>query len=281
MLNSNRNLGVLLSSLQLCRALLDKLPQLYIPLFEAEGVFHEATRLTTPIESPTIDKKPQHPRAAMAEQLLEGLVNSTHATSGSGVRVIIPSILLGHDNSNNSSAQQSHQQNVQQQQELVCKEAKQIVEEYTGERAKRFHVKEPQRAKKLFEKLNNLASKLRSVKDFGNELLPELKKLLMEQEITSFQFNQSGIPAALFTYLTTDPTHAHSQRGSLIKIKFINFSGKNRLMHFANVFMGLDERDIIVDSVVAKDRHLPFEMLISKLLQTIGTVEQFQGKKIG
>jgi len=37
MLSSNRNLGTLLSSLQLSRVLLDKLPQLYIPLFEAEG----------------------------------------------------------------------------------------------------------------------------------------------------------------------------------------------------------------------------------------------------
>ena len=217
MLSSNRNLGVLLSTLQLSRALLDKLPQLYIPLFEAEGVFHEAARLTTPIESPTIDKKPpQHPtRAAMAEQLLEGLVNSTHGGS-SAVRVIIPSILLGHDNGNNGNGQQAHQQNVQIQQDLVCKEAKEIADNYTGERAyKRHKVKEPHRAKKLFDQLTDMASMLRSEKDHrGGFLMKKLKELLMdpEQEITSFQINQSDIPTALIAYLTADSEHATSTR---------------------------------------------------------------------
>jgi len=136
MLSSNRNLGILLSSLQLSRALLDKLPRLYIPLFEAEGlhsfshiptlinichaiirnlfllgVFHETARLTSPIESPVIDRKPQHPRQAIAEHLLKGLMNSTGA-DGAGVRVIIPPILLGQD-----SNSPSYQQNLQQ---LVC-----------------------------------------------------------------------------------------------------------------------------------------------------------------
>lgn len=48
----------------------------------------------------------------MAEHILEGLVNS-QGGSGSGVRVIIPPILFGHE----SNGGQSHQQNLQQQ---VC-----------------------------------------------------------------------------------------------------------------------------------------------------------------
>jgi len=46
-----------------------------------------------------------------------------------------------------------------------------------------------------------LANKLRSNKDYGAEPLMDLKNLLLEQEITSFQFNQSGIPDALISYL--------------------------------------------------------------------------------
>ena len=125
MLSSNRNLGTLLSSLQLSRALLDKLPQLYIPLFESEGlivklyigymivlgVFHETRRLMLPIESPTIDRKPNYSRSSMAEHLLEGLVNSSQSGAGTGVRVIIPPISMNPDRDTN----QGHQQNLQQQ----------------------------------------------------------------------------------------------------------------------------------------------------------------------
>lgn len=258
MLSSNRNLGILLSSLQLSRALLDKLPRLYIPLFEAEGVFHEAARLTSPIESPVIDRKPQHPRQAIAEHLLKGLMNSTGA-DGAGVRVIIPPILLGQD-----SNSPSYQQNLQQLQDQVCKEAKNIIDKYAGENAtKKFHIKEPHRAKRVYEKLSLLANKIRSEKDFGEEPLIELKNLLLEQEITSFQFNQSGIPSALVTYLTASSAHVHPQR-------------KHRLKRFATVFMGLNADHLTVDSVGASERHLPFEKLVSKLLQTVGTVEQFQ-----
>ncbi|KAL3108718.1 hypothetical protein niasHT_018984 [Heterodera trifolii] len=41
MLSSNRNLGVLLSALQLAKVLLEKLPMLYIPLFETEVTRHQ------------------------------------------------------------------------------------------------------------------------------------------------------------------------------------------------------------------------------------------------
>lgn len=53
----------------------------------------------------------------------------------------------------------------------------------------------------MFDKLTALADKLRSNKDYGDEPMKDLRNLLLEQEITSFQFNQSGIPDALVTYL--------------------------------------------------------------------------------
>ncbi|CAK5082786.1 unnamed protein product [Meloidogyne enterolobii] len=234
MLSSNRNLGTLLSSLQLSRVLLDKLPQLYIPLFEAEGVFHETRRLMLPIEAPTIDRKPNYSRSSMAEHLLEGLVNS-HSGGDTGVR-----------------------------QDLVCKEAKQIADKFaTDYAARKFSIKEPHRARKLFDKLNALANKLRSNKDYGAEPLMDLKNLLLEQDITSFQFNQSGIPDALISYLC-------------------NVSGTSqlrgiRLKHFASVFMGLNEDSLHADSIGADNkRRYPFELLVTKLTNTIGTMEQFQ-----
>lgn len=258
MLSSNRNLGTLLSSLQLSRALLDKLPQLYIPLFESEGVFHETRRLMLPIESPTIDRKPNYSRSSMAEHLLEGLVNSSQSGGGTGVRVIIPPISMHQDRDN-----QGHQQNLQQQQDLVCKEAKQIADKFaTDYAARKFSIKEPHRARKLFDKLTALANKLRSNKDYGAEPIMDLRNLLLEQEITSFQFNQSGIPDALVTYLC-NVSGAHHQRSV-------------RLKYFASVFMGLKEDSLHADSVGADKRHYPFESLVTKLTQTIGTVEQFQ-----
>jgi hypothetical protein len=45
----------------------------------------------------------------MAEQILEGLVNSSQT---SGVRVIIPPLMISQDGNGNG---QSHQQNIQQQ----------------------------------------------------------------------------------------------------------------------------------------------------------------------
>lgn len=51
----SKHLGVLVNALRLVHALLDKLPQLYIPLFENEGVFYELTKVTKlpPIISPS------------------------------------------------------------------------------------------------------------------------------------------------------------------------------------------------------------------------------------
>uniref|UniRef100_A0A914M452 E3 ubiquitin-protein ligase n=1 Tax=Meloidogyne incognita TaxID=6306 RepID=A0A914M452_MELIC len=258
MLSSNRNLGTLLSSLQLSRVLLDKLPQLYIPLFEAEGVFHETRRLMLPIEAPTIDRKPNYSRSSMAEHLLEGLVNS-QSGGDTGVRVIIPPISMHQDRDNNHS----HQQSLQQQQDLVCKEAKQIADKFaTDYAARKFSIKEPHRARKLFDKLNALANKLRSNKDYGAEPLMDLKNLLLEQDITSFQFNQSGIPDALISYLC-NISGASQLRGV-------------RLKHFASVFMGLNEDSLHADSIGADKRRYPFELLVTKLTNTIGTMEQFQ-----
>uniref|UniRef100_A0A915N5H9 E3 ubiquitin-protein ligase n=3 Tax=Meloidogyne TaxID=189290 RepID=A0A915N5H9_MELJA len=258
MLSSNRNLGTLLSSLQLSRVLLDKLPQLYIPLFEAEGVFHETRRLMLPIEAPTIDRKPNYSCSSMAEHLLEGLVNS-QSGGDTGVRVIIPPISMHQDRDNNHS----HQQSLQQQQDLVCKEAKQIADKFaTDYAARKFSIKEPHRARKLFDKLNALANKLRSNKDYGAEPLMDLKNLLLEQDITSFQFNQSGIPDALISYLC-NISGASQLRGV-------------RLKHFASVFMGLNEDSLHADSIGADKRRYPFELLVTKLTNTIGTMEQFQ-----
>jgi arsenate reductase-like glutaredoxin family protein len=96
---------------------------------------------------------------------------------------------------------------------MVCKEAKQIIDKFTGEHAiRKYHVKEPHRAKKIFDKLDAMAHKILSGKDYGNDVLNELKDVLLEQEITAFQFNQSGIPRALFTYLTEASTYSHLQR---------------------------------------------------------------------
>lgn len=95
----------------------------------------------------------------------------------------------------------------------MCKEAKQIIEKFTGEQAARkFNIKEPQRAKKIYEKLELLAAKIRNGREASNEALQELKHLMMDQEITSFQFNQSGIAEALITYLTDASTLIHPQR---------------------------------------------------------------------
>ena len=44
--------------------------------------------------------------------------------------------------------------------------------------------------------------------------------------------------------------------------------------------MGLDGNDLNVDSIGALERHQPFEKLIKKILQTIDTVEQFQGENL-
>ncbi|CAK5081481.1 unnamed protein product [Meloidogyne enterolobii] len=212
-----------------------------------------------PIEAPTIDRKPNYSRSSMAEHLLEGLVNS-HSGGDTGVRVIIPPISMHQDRDNNHS----HQQSLQQQQDLVCKEAKQIADKFaTDYAARKFSIKEPHRARKLFDKLNALANKLRSNKDYGAEPLMDLKNLLLEQDITSFQFNQSGIPDALISYLC-------------------NVSGTSqlrgiRLKHFASVFMGLNEDSLHADSIGADNkRRYPFELLVTKLTNTIGTMEQFQ-----
>lgn len=55
-LSSNKSPGVIISSLQLIHNVLTKLPQLYVPLFEQEGVFFEVKKLFNskelPIESP-------------------------------------------------------------------------------------------------------------------------------------------------------------------------------------------------------------------------------------
>ena len=106
---------------------------------------------------------------------------------------------------------------------MVCKEAQQIIDKFTGEHAARkFNIKEPQRAKKIYEKLEVLATKIRIGREPSNEALQELKHLILEQEITSFQFNQSGIAGALITYLTDSSTHFHPQRKLKNEINFNN-----------------------------------------------------------
>uniref|UniRef100_A0A915ES34 E3 ubiquitin-protein ligase n=1 Tax=Ditylenchus dipsaci TaxID=166011 RepID=A0A915ES34_9BILA len=50
-LSSNKSLGVLVSALQLVHILLEKIPHLYVPLLEAEGVFHEIRKLMKPVVS--------------------------------------------------------------------------------------------------------------------------------------------------------------------------------------------------------------------------------------
>uniref|UniRef100_A0A183BSI5 E3 ubiquitin-protein ligase n=1 Tax=Globodera pallida TaxID=36090 RepID=A0A183BSI5_GLOPA len=283
MLSSNRNLGVLSSALQLTKVLLEKLPKLYIPLFETEGVFHEIQRLTTPIQSPTIDRKSESRSVAMAEQLLEGLVaggggvGAHQATSSSNMRMLIPQMLFntggqgtsGASSSSASSNSQSYQEALQQQQALVCNEAKQIVDNFSGEEAiRKYEITELIKYQKGYDKLCMLSTKFEQTgTDAGLEPLKMLKTFLLDSNgigvPTSFQFNQSGIVPALVKYLTDSTDQLKPTRNI-------------RLQRFSAVFFDIKDTQTNVDSVEADDRSLPFHLLVAKVLSTIATIEQFQ-----
>ncbi|KAL3109775.1 hypothetical protein niasHT_012992 [Heterodera trifolii] len=279
MLSSNRNLGVLLSALQLAKVLLEKLPMLYIPLFETEGVFHEIQRLTAPLQSPTIDRKSETRTAAMAaEQILEGLVGGSGATlqsPGTSMRMLIPQMLFntggqGTSGSSSSNQQNSYQELLQQQQNLVCTEAKQIVDNFVGEEAIQKHgITELQKFQETYDKLCALSTKFEQCgSDAGLEPLRMLKTFLLDSNgigvPTSFQFNQSGIVPALIKYLTDSTEQLKPSRDV-------------RLRRFAAVFFDItDTQTDIFNSVDAADRSLAFHLLVSKVLSTIATIEQFQ-----
>lgn len=81
-LSNNKNLGVLVSSVQLVHILLDKIPHLYVPLLESEGVFHEIEKIA---KSKTIDESSKSTLNSSPSSLTLSLLRQS-ALSASGGR---------------------------------------------------------------------------------------------------------------------------------------------------------------------------------------------------
>ncbi|KAI1712208.1 HECT-domain (ubiquitin-transferase) domain-containing protein [Ditylenchus destructor] len=70
-LSSNKNLGVLVSALQLVHTILEKIPHLYVPLLESEGAFHEIRKLM----------KPGTPATTSSKSVAPTLISSSRSSS--------------------------------------------------------------------------------------------------------------------------------------------------------------------------------------------------------
>lgn len=116
------------------------------------------------------------------------------------------------------------------QQDVVCDEAKKIIDKFTGEEAtKKYAIKDPQRLQKCYDKLCVLAAKFRQTgKDAGDEPLNMLKAFLLDNTTgspTSFQFNQSGIVPAIVNYLTDQSDQIHPSRNLLFFFAYVSCTG--------------------------------------------------------
>ncbi|VDN51984.1 unnamed protein product [Dracunculus medinensis] len=99
--------------------------------------------------------------------------------------------------------------------------------------------------------------------DVGSSPLVELKEIILENDVSPFELNHSGVLSALSKYLISATTDLQPPR-------------KLRLKRFAAVFMSLDPDNL--RPAGGSVCWLAFETLLLKLLASIAQLEQFQVK---
>ncbi|VDK88232.1 unnamed protein product [Litomosoides sigmodontis] len=118
-------------------------------------------------------------------------------------------------------------------------------------------------APSLLSRLTSIATSLASEKDVGSAALTGFKTILLENDVSAFELNHSGVLTALCKYITnSSPAHQPPR--------------KLRLKRFVAVFMSLTP-----DNLRPADESecwIAFETLVTKLLASVAQHEQFQVK---
>ncbi|VDN27179.1 unnamed protein product [Gongylonema pulchrum] len=115
----------------------------------------------------------------------------------------------------------------------------------------------------LLARMTTIAAALVSDKDVGSAPLTEFKTILLENDVSAFEMNHSGVLTSLCTYLTSTSSLHQPPR-------------KLRLKRFAAVFMSLHP-----DNLRPADESecwAAFETLVTKLLASVAQHEHFQVK---
>ncbi|KHN84712.1 E3 ubiquitin-protein ligase TRIP12 [Toxocara canis] len=112
-------------------------------------------------------------------------------------------------------------------------------------------------------RMSAVASALIAEKDVGSAPLSELKTIMLENDVSAFELNYSGVLSALISYLTSTSSSLQPPR-------------KLRLKRFAAVFMSLNPDNL--RPVDESGSWAAFEALVTKLLASVAQLEQFQVK---
>ncbi|VDN06437.1 unnamed protein product [Thelazia callipaeda] len=118
-------------------------------------------------------------------------------------------------------------------------------------------------APSLLSRLIVVSTSLASNQDVGSSALTEFKTILLENDVSAFELNHSGVLTSLCTYLTSTSSGRHPPR-------------KLRLKRFVAVFMSLTPDNL--RPVDDPDSWSSFEILVAKLLASVAQQEQFQVK---
>uniref|UniRef100_A0A7E4VH56 E3 ubiquitin-protein ligase n=1 Tax=Panagrellus redivivus TaxID=6233 RepID=A0A7E4VH56_PANRE len=140
----------------------------------------------------------------------------------------------------------------------VSKEAQHIIATYHG----KSNVYDLDRG--TITELKRIARNLASDKDMGAEPLEALKTLLLTKDVSSFQLNHSFLTSNLINYLTDDSCDRKPHRIP-------------RLRLFCKVFMGIDEDNVRPEDP-SGEVFAPFDLLVHKVANAVGQLEQFQVK---
>ena len=162
----------------------------------------------------------------------------------------------------NSATSSSNVRNLimERLQEFVSTEAQRIVSKFPNEK------NSPKTSVNVMSKMKKLTKQFSTKnKDFGVEPLKDLKKLLIEHEISVFHFTHSGIDTALTTYLT-DLSNEFLPTRTL------------RLQRFADVFMSINSKNLQPPINEQRKELSALERLITKVIHSIGQLEQFTVK---
>ncbi|KAM3728915.1 E3 ubiquitin-protein ligase [Dirofilaria immitis] len=115
----------------------------------------------------------------------------------------------------------------------------------------------------LLSRLTSIAASLASDKDVGSAALIGFKTILLENDVSAFELNHSGVLTSLCKYITSSLPSCQPPR-------------KLRLKRFVAVFMSLTP-----DNLRPADESecwVAFETLVTKLLASVAQHEQFQVK---
>ncbi|KAK6111818.1 HECT-domain (ubiquitin-transferase) family protein [Brugia pahangi] len=118
-------------------------------------------------------------------------------------------------------------------------------------------------APSLLSRLTSIAASLISEKDVGSTALVGFKAILLENDVSAFELNHSGVLSSLCKYITNSSSSYQPPR-------------KLRLKRFAAVFMSLTSDNL--RPADESDCWAAFEILVSKLLASVAQHEQFQVK---